>query len=60
MEKDKNTRILKTGDYVRNKVSGKYGFIRAISADKKRGTVMTNKRILVTWRIENTEIIEEL
>lgn len=59
MGRDKNTRSLKTGDYVRNIVSGKHGIIGAISPDRKRVTVMTNKRIYVTWKIENTELIEE-
>lgn len=59
MERNKNTRHLKTGDYVRNKASGKHGFIGAISPDGKKVTVMTNKRIYVTWKIENTEFIEE-
>lgn len=59
MERNKNTRPLKTGDYVRNKVSGKYGFIGAISPDGIKVTVMTNKRTYATWKIENTEIIED-
>lgn len=57
---DKITRSLKTGDYVRNIISGNQGIIGAISPDRKRVTVMTNKRIYVTWKIENTELIEEL
>lgn len=60
MKRNKNTRSLRIGDYVRNIVSGKKGIIGAISPDNKRVTVMTLKRVYVTWKIENTELIEEL
>ena len=60
MERENNTRNLKTGDYVRNIVSGKSGFVCTVSPDGQRVAVMTNKRIYVTWKIENTELIEEL
>lgn len=50
---------IKVGDYVRNLVSGKFGYVANITADNKKLTVLTLNRIYSTWAVKNVELVKD-
>lgn len=46
------------GDYVKNKLSGKFGFVRRITPDQRYLEVMTIQRTSITWNRANVELIK--
>ncbi len=50
---------IKIGDYVRNLISGKIGYVTGITADNHKLTVLTVKRTFTTWSVKNVEPIKD-
>ena len=50
---------LNIGSYVRNTLSGKFGYVSAISADRKKITVLTINRTTVSWNARNVTLIKD-
>lgn len=49
---------IRVGDYVRNTISGKFGYVAAISADSRKLTVLTLKRTYASWAVRNVEPVK--
>lgn len=50
---------IKVGDYVRNLISGKFGYVAGIAADNKKLTVLTTNRTYSSWAVRNVELIKD-
>lgn len=50
---------IKVGDYVRNLISGKFGYVAGKSADNTKLTVLTPNRTYASWTVKNVELIKD-
>lgn len=50
---------IKVGDYVRNTLSGKFGYVSGITADNRKLTVLTLKRTYASWSVKNVEPVKD-
>lgn len=50
---------IKVGDYVRNTLSGKFGYVAGITADNRKLIVMTLKRTYSSWLVRNVEPVKD-
>lgn len=50
---------IKVGDYVRNTLSGKFGYVADIAADNRKLTVLTLKRTYASWAVKNVELVKD-
>ncbi len=50
---------IKTGDYVRNKLSGKFGNVVEISPDNRRVIIQTLSNTYAAWRMKNLKLIKD-
>ncbi len=51
---------IKIGDYVRNKISGKFGYVSDISLDQSRLKVISILRTHGSWLRKNVEKINDV
>ena len=52
-------KAIKVGDYVRNTLSGKFGYVAGITADNRQLTVLTLKRTYASWSVKNVEPVKD-
>ena len=52
-------KAIKVGDYVRNTLSGKFGYVAGITADNRKPTVLTLKRTYASWSVKNVEPVKD-
>lgn len=52
-------KAIKVGDYVRNTLSGKFGYVAGITADNRKLTVLTLKRTYASWSVKNVEPVKD-
>lgn len=50
---------IKIGDYVRNTVSGKFGYVARMLPDNKKLTVLTIGRTYAIWGVKNVEPVKD-
>lgn len=52
-------RMIRVGDRVRNKTSGKCGYVANISTDNKKISVLTATRSYAFWAAKNVELFND-